>query len=287
MKEVGASHVTVIADREGDIYEDFAFRPESVDMLVRAGQDRRLMNGEKLFAFGDQLAEQGRMIVELPSTSSRKAHEMTVSIGFSSVEIARPSHRASVKELRALPAYIRLTLINVREVEAPQNSNPAHWRLLTSHEVKDIADAKRIIGFYKQRWTIEQLFRTMKSKGFEVESIRIGDDQPFEKLVICVLIAAIRVMQLVHARDGKGEQPLEDAFSLDDIPLLKKINEQLEGKTAKQKNPYPITHLAYASWVFARLGGWTGYYGKPGPIVIYRGLIEYNAIRFGWDIKDV
>ncbi len=26
--------------------------------------------------------------------------------------------------------------------------------------------------------------------------------------------------------------------------------------------------LAHAAWVCARLGGWTGYYGKPGPVVM-------------------
>ncbi|MGA8447201.1 MAG: hypothetical protein WB766_18710, partial [Roseiarcus sp.] len=41
---------------------------------------------------------------------------------------------------------------------------------------------------------------------------------------------------------------------------------------AKQKNPHPPGSLAFAAWVFARLGGWTGYYGKPGPIVMLRGL---------------
>jgi len=35
---VGAACVTVVSDREGDIYEDFADKPSAVEMLVRAGQ---------------------------------------------------------------------------------------------------------------------------------------------------------------------------------------------------------------------------------------------------------
>jgi hypothetical protein len=31
--------------------------------------------------------------------------------------------------------------------------------LLTTRPVNDVADARRIIGFYRLRWTIEQLFR--------------------------------------------------------------------------------------------------------------------------------
>jgi hypothetical protein len=56
----------------------------------------------------------------------------------------------------------------------------------------------------------------------------------------------------------------------------------LEGKTAKQKNPHPPGSLAYATWVCARLGGWTGYYGKPGPIVVLQGLLRFNVMREGW-----
>ena len=56
---------------------------------------------------------------------------------------------------------------------------------------------------------------------------------------------------------------------------------QLEGKTQRQKNPHPKGSLAYAAWVCARLGGWTGYYGKPGPIVMLEGWLEFQALRRG------
>ena len=37
--------------------------------------------------------------------------------------------------------------------------------------------------------------------------------------------------------------------------------------------------LAYAAWVCARLGGWTGYYGKPGPVVMLNGWLEIQATK--------
>jgi hypothetical protein len=89
-----------------------------------------------------------------------------------------------------------------------------------------------------------------------------------EKLVAATIVAAVTVMQLVAEREGKLGRPLSDAFDPDDQPVLERVGSSLEGKTAKQKNPHPKGSLAFASWVFARLGGWTGYYGKPGPIVI-------------------
>ncbi|MEG3144607.1 hypothetical protein U1839_08060, partial [Sphingomonas sp. RT2P30] len=52
-----------------------------------------------------------------------------------------------------------------------------------------------------------------------------------------------------------------------------------EGKTERQKNPHPKGSLAYAAWVCARLGGWTGYYGKPGPVVMLNGWLEIQAAK--------
>lgn len=140
-----------------------------------------------------------------------------------------------------------------------------HWRLLTTHTVVTLADACRITGFYRQRWTIEQVFRVMKTKGFDIEAVRVAEDGPFENLTTATLIAAIQVLQMVRERDGVAGRPLQDALDPEDQPALEAICQSLEGKTEKQKNPHPKGSSAYANWVCARLGKWTGYYGKPGP----------------------
>src|SRR5206468_8888383 len=195
------------------------------------------------------------MTVELPAAPGRKARTTELSVKFGKIEIKRPKHRAAASDL---PATIGVTLVIGREINPPQGEEPALWHLLTTHQVNDIADARRIIGFYRLRWTIEQLFRTMKTKGFAVEALRQEEDGPLEKLVTAILIAAVKVMQLVDEREGKAKRPLSDVFDPDDLPALERVCQSLEGKTAKQKNPHPPGSLAYAAWVFARLGGWTG-----------------------------
>jgi len=44
------------------------------------------------------------------------------------------------------------------EYNVPPGEKPIHWRLGTTHEVKDIEAALRIVGWYRLRWNIEQLF---------------------------------------------------------------------------------------------------------------------------------
>jgi hypothetical protein len=50
---------------------------------------------------------------------------------------------------------------------------------------------------------------------------------------------------------------------------------------APQKNPHPKRSFAYAAWVRARLGGWTGYYGKPGPTAMLEGWLDFQAAKRG------
>ena len=118
--------------------------------------------------------------------------------------------------------------------------------------VATLADAKQISHFYRQRWIIEQLFRTMETKGFDIEAVRVIDGGPFEKLTAATLIAAIQVLQLVRERDGAANRLLEDVFDPQDQPALEAVCATLEGRTKKQKNPHPSTSLAYAAWVCAR-----------------------------------
>lgn len=277
----GAACVTVIADREGDIFEEFALRPAGVELLIRAAQDRSLADGRRLFAAASSEPELGRTRVALPAGPGRPAREAVLALKACRVAIARPKTRG---DGTGLPASVDLILVEAREVEPPDGTAPAHWRLLTTHRIASFADAAQAVSFYRARWTIEQLFRVMKTKGFDVEALRIHDEAPFEVMAGAVLIAAVEVLALVRDRDGEASRPLTDVLAAEDQPALEAVCATLEGKTERQKNPHPKGSLAYAAWVCARLGGWTGYYGKPGPIVILNGLIRFKAIHQGWNI---
>ena len=282
---LGAGEVTVVADREADIYETFALRPPETQLLIRAMQDRRLADGGLLFARAEELVELGRVSVDLPAAPGRAARTALLALRACPVVIARPKRPAP--EAARLPATLAVWLVDAREVDPPRGSTGAHWRLLTTHAVPDLAAAQRLAGFYRRRWTIEQLFRTMKTKGFDIEASRIEHARAFENLAMATLIAAIQVLQLVHERDGAAQRPLQDLFDLAQAAALNRINASLEGKTARQKNPHPPNSLAYAAWICARLGGWTGYYGKPGPIVMFDGLLRLKIMLQGWALRDV
>jgi hypothetical protein len=270
-----ARRITMIADRESDIYEAFACRPEGVDLLVRAAQDRALGDGGRLFARLDGQRAAGRMTIEVPAKSGQKARTADLAVRFLPVDLPRPRSRLRCDA----PPAVSLSLVDTREVKARHGGEPLHWRLLSTWRVGDIAGALAVIGLYRCRWVIEQLFRTMKTQGFDIEALRTETEPPLRRLVIATLIAAITVQQLLHARDGATGRPLTDAFDPADQPLLEALNRSVEGKTVKQQNPHPPGSLAYAAWTCGRLGGWTGYYGQPGPIVLLRGYQKFHAAK--------
>lgn len=276
----GALRVTVVADREADIYELFARRPAAVDLLVRAAHDRVLAEGRQLFAVVAGQAEAGRLTVDLAAAPGRPARRAVLGLRFVPVEIGRPELRAGADDL---PESVTLSLVEAREIAPPAGAAAAHWRLLTTHPVETVEQARWIVGLYRRRWSIEELFRILKTRGFDLERVGIAE-APFEKLAAAALVAGVSVLQLTRERDGHARRPLHDVFQADEQPALEAVSASLEGKTAKQKNPHPKGSLAFAAWVCARLGGWTGYYGKPGPVVMLRGLHRFRAIQHGWTL---
>jgi hypothetical protein len=280
-----ARGITVISDRESDIYEHFARHPPNVELIVRASWNRKieLQSGAsaQLFAFVDSLPEAARFSVTIPAAPGRKERTAELALRFSPVTLCRP-HPSPAPDL---PDRIRLTVVDVREVSSPQGGEPIHWRLLTTHVVRNSKQARRIMDFYRKRWTIEEFFRTLKSAGFDIEEADIGEPQVMIKFVAAAAVATITIMQLVRARDGTTEEQLAEAFEPDDQPVLEALSAQLEGATAKQKNPHPRGTLAFAAWVIARLGGWTAYYGKPGPKVMRLGLQDFRRIKYGTTLR--
>ena len=277
----GAAQVTVVADREGDVYEMFACKPAGVELLIRAAQDRALAgDAGRLFATLAAQCEAGQFTVALPAAPGRKARDARLAVRFRPVALKRPASRPAAA---GLPEAVAVFALEAREIDPPAGAMPAHWRLLTTHCIESFEQARWIAGLYRKRWLIEQLFRTIKTKGFDIERVSVAE-APFEKLAATALVAGVSCLQLVQERDGLAKRPLQDVFESADQPALEAVSEQLEGKTEKQKNPHPKGSLAFAAWVCARLGGWTGYYGKPGPVVMLRGLYQFRAIQHGWSL---
>jgi hypothetical protein len=276
-----AAGITVEADRESDIYQGYADRPANVHLLSRVHHDRRIVNDAKapqfLHAFGDALAVSRTVLVTIPAAPGRKKRRARLELRFGPVTLRRPK---GVKAKDA-PACLSLNLVDIREVGAPADVDPVHWRLLTTHAVDTVGDGLRMLAFYRCRWLIEEYFKVLKSGGMDIENALIEKPDAMIKLTGAAAIAAVTIMKLKQARDGLTDEGFETVFEQGDEPLLEALSETLEGHTQKQKNPHPRRSLAWAQWVIARLGGWSCYYGKPGPKTYQKGLAKFYDIKLG------
>lgn len=285
-----AKLITIVGDRESDIYEEWSRVPdERTHLLTRACRDRKLGNGKRLFEYSEELPVAGTYTIEVQERiGKRSKHRARLEVRFGEVVLKRPQNCSD----KNAPKEVRVSLVDVREVHETviSGEEAIHWRLLTTHEVNTLEQARDIIAWYCERWNIEQLFRTLKKQGLDVESSQITTAEALIKLTLIALRAAIQTLQLTLARDGILERPAQDAFSKEEVQLLGNLLPTLEGKTQKQKNPHSKATLAWAAWIIARLGGWKGYASErpPGPITMIRGQKELASIARGWRLaRDV
>jgi hypothetical protein len=281
-----ARHVTVVADRESDIYEEWERLPEAgFDLLTRACRDRALADGGYLYAWSDKLPVAERFTLDLAERpGKRSARTATLELRYGAVAVKRPRNGTHPG---AAPA-ITLRMVDVREVDAPAGEDPVHWRLLTTHQVEDTAKALEIVLWYRRRWTIEQLFRTLKTQGLDIESSQLESADALQRLAFVALVAATHILQLLGVRDGVLVRPIGDTFSAEQVSVLIALQPSLEGRTAASKNPHPPDTLAWAAWFIARLGGWDGYpKSKPaGPITFARGYARFATICEGVALRQ-
>ena len=289
-----AALITVVADRESDIYDLFARRPASVHLLCRSAQDRVLMGGGLLSELCAGWVEQDRTTISVPPRGQRAERQATVALRFGAVTLQRPKalaaqggHPGGIRgAAQALPESVALWVVDVQEIDPPEGEEPVHWRLLTTHAVTSVAEARQIVTWYRMRWTIEQVFRSLKAHGLRIEDSQMVEARSFTKLAVVALIAAVRSMQLVLARDGSTGQQITDAVDPTDMPALRSLNTSLQGRTEMLKNPHDSRSLAWFAWIVARLGGWSGYtsrgYKPPGPKTMHHGLLRLDQILAGW-----
>jgi len=275
-----AASVTMVADRESDIYPLFARRPSGLDLIVRVAQDRNLVGEGRLFEALDAASPLGTREVRVAARGpGDKERIAKIELRARTVQIARPLNG----RLDDNPEAIELTLVEAREVNAPKGKTPLHWRLLTTHAVNNLAQAEEVVQLYRLRWRIEQTFRALKSDGLALEESQIIDAERMFNLAAIALAGAIRTIQLVDARDG-SPRPASDVIDETFAPALERISKKLEGNTERQKNPHPPGSLSFLAWIAARYGGWNCYYKPPGPKTMRTGWTQLAAILEGYAI---
>lgn len=271
----GETTITIIGDRESDIYDLLTKTDEHTHILVRSNQNRSLSGGNVLLAEKMDSAQiRNTYGIQIPRSHGRKARTALMELRFEAITLKCPlNNKNPLKKIQLYCVYAKES-----DTTVPQGTEPIQWRLLTTHQIKTIEQAKECIHWYQCRWYIEELFRILKSKGFKIEEIQLEEEDALRKMLLLSLQAALQIMMLKIGFDKKDEDtPACLYFTQTQIKLLFILLPTLEGKTDKQKNPYKKESLAWAAWIIARLGSWGGYITQsiPGYITFKTGMDRF------------
>ena len=284
-----ADSITIVADRESDIYHLLTCADgRKVHLLIRSNFNRPLADGSKLTDYLNSLPVMHRYDLSISRDVRKGIEKRTAQM---SLKWCQVNVRKAKRSKSGLPDTTALFVVEAKE---QQRNKGIYWRLLTTHPVTTQTEAMQIIGWYKQRWYIEQIHRLLKTEGFRIERSQLEQGWAIRKLTMLAMMATLRILQMMLAYEDDHEQPIDEVFDKEQQQCLQMINRKLEGVTQKQKNTAKPTTLKWATWIIARLGGWKGYASqrKPGPIVLQKGLSKFYNMFEGWRIyqsfeKDV
>ena len=281
-----ARQVTLIADRESDIYEEWVTLPGlGFDLITRASRDRKLVGEQRLFTVAKVWPVAAHRELEVPVRKSRPARQATLALKYGPVSLCHPRHCST----SGLPKTLTLQLVEVQELDPPEGVQAIHWRLLTTHQVESAEEAWQIVDWYRGRWRIEEYFRVLKKSGIDLEEAMVEGVHALTNLVAMAAVAGVAVMQLVEGREAGPERRASEVITLQEITFAQALNPTLEGKTEKQKNPHQEGSLAWLAWIVARLGGWSGYqrYGPAGPKTMAYGWRQFKTMTLGWQLSQI
>lgn len=279
-------HLTGVADSEGDAYPLFARVAElpRTGLIVRVCRDRKVVGtSTTLYTHLAAQPALGREEIELRGDVRKRRKGRRALLEMRVVEVSLPRPRNWPEEA---PQSGTLWALEARELpeSVPAGEEPIHWRLLTTHRVESLAQAQQIIAWYRQRWHIEQIFRLLKRDGLDLEDSELESGHALRRLAVLALGAALDVLRLLLAERGEDDQPMEQVFTPLQQQCFEAVAPRMEGRTRAQQNPHPPRTLAWAAWVIARLGGWSGYRSQraAGPITYRRGLLRFSQMCEGF-----
>jgi hypothetical protein len=283
MEQVGSppegSQYIHICDSAADNFETFCTAKQlDCDFVIRVGRLHR-----KVIADGQEmplseaicgLEELGRYELEVARGNGRPARTAQLRVSARAIDIPVPGHRSPrVKQYAqdgggSIPVWV----VVVEEIDPPSDVVPLRWILLSTVPVESFEDAWEVIGYYEDRWVVEEWHKALKT-GCRLESRQLQSMDRMLPLTGVLSVVAVLLVQLKHAARTCPDQP---ACELVPTLWLQLLQAKRKTKTCNITN--------YEFWrAVAKLGGFLGrrHDGEPGWQTIWRGWKELHTLAEG------
>lgn len=279
-------HVT---DAEGDFFELLAkLHASQSRFVVRAGQlDRIVIDDgckrslrdvvEQLtpVTFRDvELSERRYPPRQVPAYKRRRHPEREARVA----RVAIAAQRISLKKTKYSQRDDEPFSVNVVRVweTQPRRGQPAvEWVLLTTEKTTSARALERIVDIYRQRWTIEEYFKALKT-GCSLEKRQVESYDALRKVLALFVPIAFRLLLLRGLERLDSGAPATRAFSPIDLHIM-------AGTPSNRGLGQPKT-VAQAMLHLARLGGHIKNNGPPGWQTLSWGYEKLLVLRLGWEM---
>ena len=268
---------TQVFDRGADNFEVYChLLLNRGDWVVRAAQLKRLIvvGGQKmqLDKHLKMLPVQGTYTLEVAGNQAQTARTAQVEVRFSTVILPIPRDCGRFAKTCGITS-ITMNVVEVLEVNPPPGTKALRWVLFTSHGVTTFEEACRVIGYYEQRWLIEEFHKALKT-GCRLEERLYETAKRWEAVTAMLSIVAVRLLELKTIARADPDRPAEKLVPLKWIQMLSAM------RKGKHKNIRTVKEFMRG---LAGLGGHLGRKsdGEPGWITLWRGFNKLHLLLRG------
>lgn len=200
----------------------------------------------------------------------RKQRWATLHLEASPLILRRPRHRPA----KSLPSELSLSLVRVREVDAPAGEEPVDWWLVTTESADTAADVEAVVDWYRARWKIEEFFKALKT-GCGWRERHLETRAALLNTLALLTPIAWHVLAIRDLSRVDGTAPATRVFSTRQLHILR----------AMSKRPVPPdATVEQAMLAVAGQGGHLMRNGAPGWQTLGRGLEKLWWANYGYGL---
>jgi hypothetical protein len=270
-------------DRGADNFEVFCHLIEQGDdWVVRVAQRQRTVlvppgRSLPLQQYLEELPVSGSYPLHLRAREHQPARTATIEVRFGPLHMPAPRHQSPYVKLHH-PQPIAMGVVWAHEVNAPAGVEPLDWALYASLAVATFEDACQAIGYYENRWLIEEWHKALKT-GCREEKRQLKTARRLEAMTAMLSVVAVRLVQLKTVARTDPTRPADQVVPIPWIRMLQRVR--------KTRSPTPMTTGEFYREL-AKLGGFLGRKGdgEPGWMTIWRGWEQLHLMLRGAELAS-
>ncbi len=261
-RQLPDTQLVAVMDREADVQALLAEQRQlrRVELLVRARHNRSLGPDQpKLFDPIRSQAAQARIEIEVPRSSARRGSRQQAAKPLREARTARVEVRWQTVVLPPpAPSQkpLRLQCVHVWERSPAPAGEALEWFLLTTLPVTSLADAERVLRWYRLRWRIEDWHRILQS-GCQAESLGHRTSQRLMRAVTIKAVIAWRLALMTLLGRTTPEMSASVCFTPQQLRVLRDFTTHYRLE--------PPRNLGLAVRTMAILGGYLDRPNAPPP----------------------